>query len=105
MVTVAWWPACVVALRHEEVERLGDELIVELEDAAVARVGVHDQFRVRETPRQIDRVARGHHPVALAVRNEHRLSDDGQVGRLLRAPAVDGFELRAGTSDSGPRSR
>ena len=83
----------------EERERPGDELLVVLEDAAVAGVGVDDQLRVRQALRQVDRVAGGDHPVALAVGDQRGLVDDRQVGGRLLAPAVDGLEL----GDVGPQ--
>src|SRR5438270_9509129 len=77
----------------EELERLGDELLVELEDAPMACVGVNHQITVRQAPSEVDRVGRRHHAVALAVRNEHGLVNDREVDRLGLAPAVDGLEL------------
>src|SRR5215207_5564053 len=81
------------ALPLEEFERLCDELPVELEDVAMACVRVNHQLTVRQASRQVDRVLRRHHPVALAVRDEHGLANDGEVGRMLQAPAVDRLEL------------
>ena len=80
---------------REEVERLLDELLVELEDAAVSGVGIDDQIGVRDSLGQIEGVLGGHHPVALAVRNEDWLADSRQVGWQLFAPTVDGLELGA----------
>src|SRR5438270_10255638 len=79
----------------EELERLGNELLVELEDAPMACVGVNHQITVRQAPHEVDRVRRRHHPVALAVRNEHGLVNDREIDRLGLAPAVDGLELGA----------
>jgi hypothetical protein len=83
------------ALPLEEFEGLRDELPVELEDAAVAGVGINHQLTVRHALSQVDRVLRRHHPVALAVRNEHGLANDREVGSMLQAPPVDGLELGA----------
>ena len=68
--------AVVALLLGEELERLVDERLVELEDAAVAGVGVDHQISVRQAPGQVDRIARGHHPIALAVGNQNRLTND-----------------------------
>src|SRR5687768_18615916 len=69
------------ALPREEFETLLDELLVELEDAAVAGVGIDHQLTVRQASSEVDRVLRRDHPVALAVRDEHGLANDGEVGR------------------------
>ena len=66
---------------------------MELEDAAVSGVGVDHQVAVRQAPGQVERVRGGHHPVALAVGDEHGLVDAGQVLRSLETPAVDRGEL------------
>ena len=47
----------LVALLGEELERLVDELPVELEDAAVAGVGIDDQIRVWQALVQVDSAA------------------------------------------------
>lgn len=71
-------------LGRKEGEGALDELLVELEDAAVAGVGVDHEVGVREPLRQIQRVAGGDHPVALAVGDQDRLVDHRQVGgRIL----------------------
>ena len=94
-VTRATAPSTFMSVASEEREGALDELLVELEDAAVAGVGVDHQVRVRQPLGQIDRVARGDHPVGLAVGHEDRLVDDREVGGRLLAPAVDGLELGA----------
>ena len=61
----------------------------------MACVGVDHQITARQAPSEVDRVDRRHHPVALAVRDEHGLVNDREVDRLGLAPAVDGLELGA----------
>src|SRR5207245_7066916 len=70
-----------------------DEVLVELEHAAVPGVGIEDELAVREPPVEVDGVLAGHHLVALTVRDEHRLANAREVGRLLLPPPVDGLEL------------
>src|SRR5919108_2622080 len=79
----------------EELESPLDEVLVELEHAAVAGVGIDDELAVRESSVEVDGVLGGHHLVALTVHDEHRLVDAREVGRLLLTPAVDGLELGA----------
>ncbi len=62
-------------------------------------VGIDLELAVRQALGQVDRVGRRHHAVVIAVREEDRLLDGGQVGRLLHAPGVDGLELGAEGSD------
>jgi hypothetical protein len=71
------------ALPLQESESLFNELSVKLEDAAVPGVGVDHQVAVGQAPGQVDRVLGGHHPVALAVGDEHGLVDDREVLRLI----------------------
>src|SRR5215218_314484 len=78
-----------------ELESPLDEVLVELEHAAVPGVGIDDELAVRESSVEVDGVLSGHHPVALPVRDEHRLVDAREVRWLLLTPAVDGLELGA----------
>jgi hypothetical protein len=52
----------------EELEGLLDELLVKLEDPAVAGVRVDQQLVVRQTSGHVERVRRRQHPVLIAVR-------------------------------------
>src|SRR5215208_7840127 len=79
----------------EELESALDEVLVELEHPAVPGVGIDDELAVRESPVEVDGVLGGHHLVALAVHDEHRLVDAREVRRLLLTPSVDGLELGA----------
>src|SRR5215208_7260252 len=72
-----------------------DEVLVELEHPAVPGVGVDDELAVRESSIEVDGVLGGHHPVALTVRDEHRLVDAREIGGLLLTPSVAGLELGA----------
>ena len=67
-----WWmPTAFSALLREELESLLDELLVELEDSAVAGVWVDHQLVVRQTSGHVEGVRRRQHPVVIAVREEH----------------------------------
>jgi hypothetical protein len=72
-----------------------DEILVELEDPAVPGVGIDDELAVRQPPVEVDGVLGGHHLVALAVHDEHRLADRREVRGRLPAPSADGLELGA----------
>src|SRR3954468_23356206 len=90
----------VVRRAHsQELERALDEVLVELEHATVAGVGVEDELAVGESLVDVNGVLGGHHPVALAVHDEHRLVNAREVGGLLPAPSVDCFELGAEGAD------
>ena len=67
---------CLSALLREELESLLDELLVELEDSAVAGVRVDHQLVVRQTSGHVEGVRRRQHPVVIAVREEHGLADE-----------------------------
>src|SRR5438046_556642 len=72
-----WWsPTAYSALLRDELESLLDELLVELEDSAVAGVWVDHQHVVRQTSGHVERVRRRQHPVVIAVREEHGLADE-----------------------------
>ena len=79
----------------EELESALDEVLVELEDAAVAGVWVDDELAVGESSVQVDGVLGGHHLVVVTVGDEDRLVDGREVRGLLQSPAVDGLELGA----------
>src|SRR2546423_812493 len=83
----------------EELEGPLDEVVVELKHAAVPGVGIEDELAVRESSAEVDGVLAGHHPVALTVRDEHRLVDAREVRGLLLPTAVDGLELGAERAD------
>ena len=79
-----WWgqlgllgrPTAFSALLREELEGLLDELLVELEDSAVADVWVDHQLVVRQTSGHVEGVRRRQHPVVIAVGEEHGLVDE-----------------------------
>src|ERR687898_1183718 len=72
----------------EELERDGDELVVELEDAAVTGVGVDDQLGVLDPAMEIVGEHGGDHPVVVAVGDQGRLGDLRQVGGGRAAPSL-----------------
>src|SRR5438105_4440086 len=72
-----------------------DEVLVELEHAAVPGVGIEDELAVRESPVEVDGVLGGHHLVALAVHDEYRRIASRQVRTLLLRPSAP--RLRRGT--------
>src|SRR5438132_3284748 len=99
-----WWmPTAFSALLREELESLLDELLVELEDSAVAGVRVDHQLVVRDTSGHVEGVRRRQHPVVIAVREEHGMCDLREVVQLLLAPAAAGLELREVRADGGRR--
>src|SRR5918994_3138237 len=73
-----WWTptAFSALLLRQELESLLDELLVELEDSAVAGVRVDHQLVVRQTSGHVEGVRRGQHPVVIAVREEHGVADE-----------------------------
>ncbi len=75
--SAAWWtPTAFSGLVREELESLVDELLVELEDSAVAGVRVDHQLVVRQTSGYVEGVRRRQHPVVIAVREEYGLADE-----------------------------
>jgi hypothetical protein len=56
----------------EELQSPLDEVLVELEDAAVAGVGIDDELAVGESSVKVDGVLCRHHLVAVTVHDEHR---------------------------------
>ena len=69
-------PTAFSALLREELESLLDELLVELEDSAVAGVRVDHQLVVRDTAGHVEGVRRRQHPVVIAVREEYGVADE-----------------------------
>jgi hypothetical protein len=55
-----------------------NEVLMELEHAAVTGVGIDDELAVRESPIEVDGVLGGHHLVALTVEDEHGLVESKQ---------------------------
>src|SRR5215211_7146120 len=100
-----WWTptAFSALLLREELESLLDELLVELEDSAVAGVRVDHQLVVRQTSGHVEGVRRRQHPVVIAVREEHGMCDLREVVRRLLAPAAAGLELSEVRADGGRR--
>jgi hypothetical protein len=63
------------ALWLEEFPNLFNKRFVILEYAPVSGVSVEDDFCIRQTPGQIDRITAGHHYIVLTVCYEDRLSN------------------------------
>ncbi len=76
-----------------DIECLGHEVAVELEDGAMAGVGVDDQRAVGQATSKVVCVRRRHHAVGIAVGNEHGMLDDRQIRRLLQTPGAQRFQL------------
>ena len=87
------------ALWLEEFSNLFNKRFVILEYAPVPGVSVEDDFCIRQTPGQIDRITAGHHYIVLTVCYEDRLSNARQVGRFLTPPGMDSLELSTESSD------
>src|SRR5207248_1815368 len=64
------WPGSRAVSAGEEVKRDGYELLVVLEDPAVAGVGVDDELAARDPAVQVLGEHGGHHPVVVAVRDQ-----------------------------------
>src|SRR5580765_4564765 len=73
----------------------GGELLVELEDAAVAGVGIDDQFGAPDSAVQVFGKNRRDHPVVVTVGDEGGLSELGQVVGCSTTPLLDCLELGA----------
>src|SRR5215204_5077428 len=82
-------------MMSEKLESPLDEVLVELEYAAVCGVGIDDELAVGESSVEVDGVLGGHHLVAVTVHHEHRLVDAREVRWRLLTPLVDGGELGA----------
>ncbi len=72
----------------------GANVLVELEDAAVAGVGVDDELGAGDAAVHVLGQHGGHHPVVVAVGDQGRLGDRRQVGGSRAAPLLDRLELR-----------
>ena len=59
----------------EKVQGPIDEVLVVLEDAAVAGVGVDRQLGIREASGHVDGVDSRHHPIVVAVHHQDRVVD------------------------------
>lgn len=77
----------------EELQRVWDELLVVLEDAAVPGIGIDLDLAVGQALGQVEAVGGGHHSVVVSVGDEDGLLDGRQVGRLLYTPGVDSLQL------------
>src|SRR6266487_6612603 len=71
----AWTATAFSPLLREELEGRLDELVVVLEDSAVAGVRVDHQLVVRQTSGHVEGVRRRQHPVVIAVREEYGVAD------------------------------
>src|SRR5271169_4515147 len=80
--------------RSQEFERLSNELLVVLEDAAVSGVRVDPQRRIWKATRQVVRIGRRHHAIVITVDHQDGMVDARQLGRLLKPPRVNRFEVR-----------
>src|SRR6478609_5380683 len=61
--------------RLQELERLGNEPLVGLEDAAVPGVRVDPERRIRKATSQIVRIARRHHAIVITVGDQDVMLD------------------------------
>src|SRR3984957_10561667 len=80
--------------RSQEFERLSNELLVVLEDAAVSGVRVDPERRIWKATRQVVRIDCGHHATVITVDYQDGMVDARQVGRLLKPPRVNRLEVR-----------
>ena len=60
--------------------------MVVLEDGSVAGVRVDDEFRASDSTVHVFGEFGGHHAVVVAIRDQCRLGDNGQVGRRWTGP-------------------
>ena len=65
-------------------------------------VWIDDELAVRESSVEVDGVLGGHHLVALAVHDEHRLVDAPEVRGLLLTPAVAQAQTAPWSAVSSP---
>ena len=79
----------------EELQRLGDELLVVLEDGAVAGVGIDGEARVGQAAGHVGGVGAGDHQVVVAVGDEHGLGDVRQIVGGVLAGGSDRLQLGA----------
>src|SRR5262245_49949082 len=89
-------------VRRKESGRLASECRVELEEGAVARVGIREEYGVGVALAQPVGVRYRNHLIENAVEHERRMADGAEIGsRLL--PLTKGCQL--GGSDGRPRCR
>ena len=77
----------------KELQSLFHERLVVLEDASMPGILIEDQLGIRKAPRQVDRVAAGHHLVALTIRHQNRVMNARQLVGTLAPPGVYGLQL------------
>src|SRR6059036_1989546 len=82
-----------VASCFKELQRLFHERLVVLEDTPMPGILIEDELGVRKAARHVDRVAAGHHLVALTIRHQNRVMNARQIGRTLTPPGVYGLQL------------
>ena len=93
--------------RSQEFERLSNEPIVVLEDAAVSGVRVDPQRRIWKATRQVVRIARRHHAVVITVGHQ----DGGPDGSARRgrcragSPAPIPSPVGQAVDDTAPQRR
>lgn len=80
--------------RSQEFERLSNELLVVLKDAAVSGIRVDPERCIWKATRQVVRIGRRHHAIVITVGHQDGMVDARQVGRLLEPPRVNRFEVR-----------
>ena len=80
-------------LVSEELQGVGHEGLVVLEDAAVPGVGVDLQLGVGESTCHVGGVAAVDHEVVVAVGDQDGLGDDGEVVGCALAGVSDGLDL------------
>ena len=73
-----------------------------LKYAPVSGVVIEDEFGIRETAREVDRVAARHHLVVIAIRYQHRMANARQIGRGLMPPRAYRRQL---SDEGGDRDR
>lgn len=88
-----WGCPCGPGLAGQELQCAGHEICVELEYAAMTRIGINNQATVRKPARQVVRVERGDHAVMRPVDNEYGLLDNGKIGRLFLIPRAQRLQL------------
>jgi len=80
-----------VSLRLQELQGLLHECFVILKYAPMPRVVVKYEFGVRDTVREIDRIAARHHLVLIPVRHQHRVANARQIVRSLTSLRMYGL--------------
>lgn len=84
---------CSDRLACEELDRDGGELLMELEDAAVAGVRVDDELTAFDAAMQVPGQDGGGHPVVVAVGDQRWLGEGRQVGGGGAAELLDCLQL------------